>query len=246
MSIETQTSKEKIEIYPWMTPEEVVQRFFIDKSINSWAYPWYLCMGSKIKPYQWSKYPPPDNKKWETYDYEKPNIWWKIRVNTSPQNVWFISQYLISKWYKHKYESGGTISGGTQFTIYIWSYSLTHKCAKSIENDLSDKILDPIATQDIRITKKISWRFNIQNSQLIFEEEWWSDYWRFWFPNNLWIQLEPPKRLYLVPSFIRIWKHYGKYFFDAQVHQNQEWETWIWFPLRETEKRVIQIVWNKV
>ncbi len=234
-----------VEIVPWMNPEQVITQFFVAKKINPKKHPWYTDLDSNLEPYT-SENPALIHRD-RTFDYENANIGWKIRINTLWVSIKQISEYLIKKWYKHKYLTGGESEEWTMFTLYIGSYKLVHECANTISNDLKDLLLDPIASQDILVASKISGRFNVKNAAKVMGEEWWSDYGYYWFPISNWfptfsgwlIQAPHPKEL--VPSFMKLWEKYWEYFFDPAYESSHTIQTPNWW-VEENSKKIANLL----
>ncbi|MEZ4211098.1 MAG: hypothetical protein R3B39_02320 [Candidatus Paceibacterota bacterium] len=87
------------------------------------------------------------------------NVGWKIHLNSSPENVNTIFEYLKNNKYLFKYLAGGEPVDGKVFTLYIGDHSLTKKLSKEISVDLSTYLARPIDHTEIEFDRGVVGRF---------------------------------------------------------------------------------------
>lgn len=95
----------------------------------------------------------------EKIDVDNCNIGHKIHLNVAPDCVHAVSEYLKDNKYHHKYLSGGDVSDGKIFTVYLGSHNNAYKWAKVISNDLDGKLLRPLDKSEIEYAPNVCGRF---------------------------------------------------------------------------------------
>lgn len=105
-------------------------------------------------------------------DFFDANTWWKLHLNVEPKNVSFVSEYLKNNWYTHKFLKWWDIADGKIFTIYIWSRSLTNRCAQSISQDIWSTLCKPKALWEAEFAPGVVGRFVDQQCITEFWTTW--------------------------------------------------------------------------
>ena len=126
-----------------------------DDSYNRYRdiLPEYALSPADVKEYNSSN---PDSQK---FDCKDPNEAWKLHLNVRPEDIVSVSSYLQENGYLHKYLSGGELSDGKVFTIYVGSYDLVTKLAEEISSDLQEKLCRPGHHGEIELAAGVVGRF---------------------------------------------------------------------------------------
>jgi hypothetical protein len=102
-------------------------------------------------------YPPGDKQ--DFADPNNPNLGWKIHLNIDSTNTAEVIRYLRKNRYEYKFFSGGAISDGKVFTLYVGSFKKVKELSQFISNDLKDKLCRPRAIGDIEFAPGVVARF---------------------------------------------------------------------------------------
>lgn len=116
----------------------------------------YVMPADKIKEYNDKN---PLEIKNDFVEAEDPNIGWKFHLNVKPENVDFVSDYLIKNGYDHKYLSGGEIEEGKIFTMYVGSYNMAKRLAQGLSHDLYIYLCKPGENQEVEFAAGVVGRF---------------------------------------------------------------------------------------
>lgn len=84
----------------------------------------------------------------------------KLHLNVAAQDVAAVAEYLKRQGYRHKYLSGGEISDGKVFTVYIGSKDLTDKLAQEISRDLAPHLKRPVFSDEVEYAPNVVGRFD--------------------------------------------------------------------------------------
>ncbi|MBF0483895.1 MAG: hypothetical protein HQL25_04220 [Candidatus Omnitrophica bacterium] len=88
------------------------------------------------------------------------NVGWKVHLNVMPENVEFVSDYLLQNGHLFKFLHGGDANGET-FTVYIGSFSFAKKWAKQISDDLRGRLAKPTRSDEVELAIGVVGRFSI-------------------------------------------------------------------------------------
>lgn len=168
-----------------------------------------------LEPYRQEKDPSP-----EKCDYLPGNVGHKLHLNVEPENVVAVSNYLKAQGYMHKYLSGGELSLGKIFTIYIGSYDKATHWAKKISEDLSPYLVRP-RSGEVEYAPNVTGRFDALTQGFARKDVGLGAFNPLssvatllspWSPNRN--KPETRKMVYDI-SFVELAKRYGEYFYGS-------------------------------
>ncbi len=98
----------------------------------------------------------------EKFDYRKEydEAGHKFHLNVAAKDVVAVAEYLKRQGYRHKYLSGGEITDGKVFTIYIGSKDLANKWAAVLSRDLVAYLKRPVFQDEVEYAPNIIGRFD--------------------------------------------------------------------------------------
>lgn len=94
------------------------------------------------------------------YGFNEGMTGWKLHLNVKPEDASHVSTYLRENGYRHKFLSGGMVTSGKVFTIYIGSRELTQRLSQELSKDLEKFLCRPADWREIEFAKGIVGRFS--------------------------------------------------------------------------------------
>lgn len=92
-------------------------------------------------------------------DPKNLNVGHKLHLNVGIEEVVAVSEYLKKEGFYHKFLSGGEVTDGTVFTVYVGSKDLTDKLAKQLSEELKSWLRKPVRKDEIEYAPNIPGRF---------------------------------------------------------------------------------------
>jgi hypothetical protein len=139
---------------------------------------------------------------------------WKLHLNVEPNDCLEVSNYLKNNDYNHKFLSGGDISDGKIFTVYIGSFEKARRESKKLHTDLEHVLKKPAAKHNAYFSEGISGRFSNsgKNNEKFISQGFHG------FPHfNVKYDTIENKDKKIRESFEILKNKYGSYFLDLNV-----------------------------
>jgi hypothetical protein len=149
-----------------------------------------------------------------TNDDIKENFGWKLHLNVTPEDSILVSRWLKINNFAHKFLSGGDISDGKIFTVYIGSYDLCTKMSKKIFDSLNQYLCKPADNTEIEIEPGIIGRF-VCGDKSRFRQYGTCGFSEIIDNNGILNKSQDQKDQKTLLSFRKLSKEFGDYFYHT-------------------------------